>query len=138
MRGAVDVELGGSNKILKFDFNALCEMEEHFGVPAQVLFNKDRVGLRTLRDSLYIGLRRFHEGVTVEEVGDWLEEAAGQGRFQTVAEKLSEALQFALNGLEGPEGNGPAPETTGASETARPKRKDSTTRNSSSKRPASG
>ena len=122
MQGAVDVDLGGKNRILKFDFNAICEAEAHFGVPAHEILNQEKMGLKTIRDLLYIGLQEFNgkEAVDAQTVGIWLETSARAGQFQYVVEKMSAALQYAIQGLEGPEGNATAPEAEGAETTDEP------------------
>ncbi len=100
IRGSVDVQLGGANRILKFDFNAICQLEKHFDKPAEKIFDEERgIGLLEIRDTLYVGLLRYQTKITPEIVGDWLQEASEAGEFQHVSEKLGEALNQALGSL---------------------------------------
>lgn len=133
IKGSVDVRLGGANRILKFDFNAICELEAHFDKPAERIFDQERgVGLKEIRDTIYIGLLRFQPQVTPEMVGDWLETSAEAGEFQHVSEKLGEALNNALGGMRAEETDlGNVEPSKGG------KKKGSTTKRSSSKQAAS-
>lgn len=131
IRGSVDVMLGGTNLILKFDFNAICQLEKHFGRPAEKIFDEERgIGLLEIRDTLYVGLLRFQSGVTPEIVGDWLEESD----FRHVSEKLGEALNQALGSLKPEEVEG---EDSKNSEAPKGGKKGSTSRRSSRKPAAS-
>lgn len=42
---------------LRYDINAVCELEDRFDVPAQELFQPSNIGLGLIRSLLYIGLK---------------------------------------------------------------------------------
>lgn len=130
VRGSVEIELGGVKRTVKFDLNALCELETHFDKPSHLIFDTERgIGLREIRDTLWIGLQRFHKGVELDHVGNWLQAAAEEGRIEEVSTQLGKAMSFALNGLGGeeePSGNPEPPQTGAATE-------DSTSQDSSNK-----
>ncbi len=133
MKGVVEVELGDANRMLKFDLNAICEMEAYFKKPASKIFDKERgVALREIRGAMWIGLQSFHEGVKINEVGDWLQDAWDEGRFEEVSGLLGEAFALALAGpeTEGEPIKNSVPPKKGA-------KKGSTSRSSSSKPDAS-
>jgi hypothetical protein len=45
----VEVELDGKMKLVKFDFNAVSEVEEYFGKGIMAIFKEDQVGFNTIR-----------------------------------------------------------------------------------------
>lgn len=135
MKGVVDVELGDANRQIKFDFNAICALEEYFGKSAAEIFNTEdgTIEMRTIRGAMWVGLQRHHPGVEIEDVGQWLGEAIEENRFEDVSNKLGEALSQALGGKASKEapGKNPEPPTKGAT------KKGSTSKNSSGKPGAS-
>lgn len=134
MKGVVEILLDGAKRMVKFDFNAICELEDYFGKPAQNIFDVERgIALREIRGTLWIGLQRFHEGIKLNTTGDWIQGAMEEGRFEEVSGQLGEALQLALGALNGPDkkagpGKNPEPPKTGAK-----KSKASTSQSSSNK-----
>lgn len=132
MKGVVEIYLGGSKKMVKFDFNAICDLEEYFDRPAMKIFDlKKGVAFREIRGTLWVGLKRHHEDVDIEDVGDWIQDAAQEGRLEQVSEQLGEALSIGLAGLAGPVKN-PKPPKAGAKKSSA-----STSRPSSSKQEGS-
>lgn len=101
-KGEIEIFLGDANRIIKFDYNAICDLEDFFKRPAHKIFDsKDgTVGMSTIRGSLYVGLQKYHKGVTVEEVGDWLQEVIVEGRYTEVATAVGQAFALALTGPE--------------------------------------
>lgn len=130
MKGVVEVELGGANRFIKFDFNSICELEAYFDKPATKIFDTKRgIAMREIRGTMWIGLQRFHNGAEIDEVGDWLQEALEEGRFEDVSSRLGEALGLALRGPDEEDpGKNPEPSKEGAKQ-----KKGSTSRNSSNK-----
>ena len=131
-KGIVDIELGGTNYRLQFDFNAICELEDYFDRPAQQVFDESKgIGMREIRGTLWVGLQRHHKGVTVDEVGEWLGDAVNNGQFEQLANTLGSAIAYALHGgkpeeLEEAAGKNEEPPKKGA-------KKGSTSRRSSNK-----
>ena len=72
-RGEVAVEIGGESRILRLDFNALCLLEEISGKPATEVFSEKNVGLKTIRDALYVGFVSRDRKLTREAVGRWVQ-----------------------------------------------------------------
>ena len=133
MKGIVEIFLGDKNRMVKFDYNAICELENFFKKPAQEIFD-GQVGMGTIRGSLYIGLQKYHKGVTVEQVGDWLQEVMDEGRYTEVATSVGEAFALALTGPEFQQDDpkNPEPSIPGAKK-GKKARKRSTSRPSSNK-----
>ena len=91
--------------------------------------------MNVIRGSLFIGLKRYHSGVSVEDVGKWLGAAIKDGTFGAVGEKLGEAVGYALAGpgdTEDDDSGNAEPPKAGAK-----KKKGSTTQPSLDKRDAS-
>lgn len=68
-----EVLLGGKPKRLRYDFNALADLEDRAGVGIGVLLSEQRVGLNTLRLLLWAGLKHEDRSLTPEKVGDTLQ-----------------------------------------------------------------
>ena len=137
MKCVVEVELGDANRLIKFDLNAICDLEDFFKKPVSKIFDEERgIALTEVRGTMWVGLRRFHDGgeLLLTKVGDWLQEAFEEGRFEEVSGQLGEALSLALVGPEpetkGESGKNSKPPKTGA-------KKGSTSRSSSNKPDAS-
>lgn len=68
-RGQVTVRLGDVSWVLRFDMNSIAELEENLGVGFAGIFDKDRIGIRVIRECLYCGVKAQHKKVTREAVG---------------------------------------------------------------------
>ena len=112
---SVDLEVGGETKRLRFDFNALADIEEKAGVGAAVLFSEQRMGFNAIRLLVWGGLRHQDPGLTTQRAGmivkDYIEEG---GTFEGLVVKIMEAIN--LSGLlpkETKEENPTEPEKSG-------------------------
>lgn len=123
-RGEVIVEIGGDSRVLVYDYNAICELEElcggksiayifGFGDEEQL---KERVGFSVIRKAVFVGLKRKNKGLTIEKVGAWL--ADEQHRIGEVVTAVSRAILLASNGSDAQpkpvEGDGEAVDPTSA------------------------
>ena len=79
-RAFVEVELGGKTRLMKYDFNAICDIEEKFGKGVAAIFTDQQVGFNTIRLFLWAGLKWKLPGLQPQQVGQWLQEEAEQGR----------------------------------------------------------
>jgi len=79
-RSFVEVELGGKTRLLKYDFNAICEIEERTGKGVAAIFSEQSVGFNTIRLFLWAGLKWKIPGLQPQQVGQWLQQEAEQGR----------------------------------------------------------
>ena len=107
-RGEVSVEIGGESRMLVYDYNAICELEElcggksiayifGFGDEEQL---RERVGFSVIRKAVFIGLKRKNKSVTLDKVGAWL--ADEQHRIGEIVASVSKAIIVASNGGEAP------------------------------------
>lgn len=78
--GGITLEVGGQSFRLVLDINALCELEELLStteraVTFQEVLAKAATGsLRHTRALLWAALLRHHPGMTLTEVGGWIED----------------------------------------------------------------
>lgn len=79
-RSFVEVELGGKTRLLKYDFNAICEIEERTGKGVAAIFSEQNVGFNTIRLFLWAGLKWKIPGLQPQQVGEWLQKEAENGR----------------------------------------------------------
>ena len=73
LRGKVEIDIGGSTRLLRYDMNALAELEQSLGKPVGKIFEEDNIGIHVLRETLYIGLKAFNKKITPSKVGMWME-----------------------------------------------------------------
>lgn len=82
---------------LKYDFNAICDIEEMGKKPIQSLFSEDSMGLSTIRLLIWGGLKHNDQGLTIQRAGfiirDYLEEG---GTLDELATNASKCLVYAL------------------------------------------
>lgn len=84
---AVPLDLDGA-KYLVYDFNALCALREE-GVDAFTLQDGDLTDPRVIRKLIWAGLLHGCPGVTLTQVGSWLD----LSNLTAVAEAFTQAFQ---------------------------------------------
>ena len=68
------VTVGGEELILSLNFNIMCDIEEHFGKSLYAIFaHKETVGLKVIRDLIYLTAKKLHKDMTPEKIGDLME-----------------------------------------------------------------
>lgn len=108
-RGYVEVTLDKKRR-LKFDLNALSELEDALGKPVTQL-NDGTVGMRELRAMVWAGLLHEDPDLTLRDTGELID----LERIEEITEKVTEALTAAFpqgggkNGKGGPTGTGRKP-----------------------------
>ena len=82
------IELGGKTRNIRYNFNALCDIEEATGKPITEIS-----GLSSIRVLLWAGLRWEDRGLTAQRVGTWIEEyLSGGGDMQDLVDAATNAL----------------------------------------------
>jgi hypothetical protein len=66
------VEFNGEEKLLRFDFNAMADLEDHFDKGIASILDKNRMGFSTIRGLYWAGLKWKMPGLTMEKVGTML------------------------------------------------------------------
>jgi hypothetical protein len=98
----VEVELNGKTRLLKYDFNAVADIEEYFGRGIGAIFSETQVGLNTIRVFYWGGLKWKEKGVTPQVVGNWLGAKLQEGEnMETLMRPIFKALK--LSGIMGSE-----------------------------------
>lgn len=95
----VVISLGEEHyRTIKFDMNAVCRLEKELGHSiAQIDWN--HVGFSTLRTLLWACLRHSVRNLTLEQAGDFIDQAPGETlpkRMKYVIEKVGEAFGLAF------------------------------------------
>lgn len=71
-RGEVDLEIGGMQRTLRFDMNSMAELESNLGKPIGEIFKEGQVGIKEIREALYVGLKWRYRKIQRHEVGSWM------------------------------------------------------------------
>ncbi len=95
-RGEIEINIGGEDRVLRLDFNAICSIETALGKPIGQIFNETGgVSMTALRQALFEALRSSDRRLNVESVGRWIDESPE--RLSEWAGALANALAAALN-----------------------------------------
>lgn len=96
----IDVEFNGQNKPLRFDINAIADIEEYFGKGISKIFSEDQVGFSTVRAFYWAGLKWKDRGLTIERAGTLVQTKIKDGEtIETLMVPVLKAMQ--LSGLLG-------------------------------------
>lgn len=68
----VEIELAGKTRLLRMDYNSVCDIEENFGKGIHQVISTEHIGLRTLRVLYWAGLKWKNPGLTIASVGQLL------------------------------------------------------------------
>jgi hypothetical protein len=71
-QGFAKVTFDGEEKLLRFDFNAMADLEDHFDKGIAAIMDKNRIGFSTIRGLYWAGLKWKMPGLTLEKVGNML------------------------------------------------------------------
>jgi hypothetical protein len=71
-QGYVKVTFNGEEKLLRFDFNAMADLEDHFDKGISTIFDSNRIGFSTIRALYWAGLKWKISGLTIEKAGAML------------------------------------------------------------------
>ncbi|AHJ88610.1 tail protein [Geobacillus phage GBK2] len=66
------VELDGKEYLLKYDYNAACDLEEIFGKGIAGILREEQIGFKLVRAFYWAGLKWKFPGLTIERVGNLL------------------------------------------------------------------
>ena len=111
MSRAIDIEIGGKAHKVRFDFNAIADIEQRTGMGIGKLMSEDNAGFHSIRVLLWGGMKFARPRLTFEDAGNLLQQYLdGGGTFEAISQRLVLAMQIA--GLipkdevtEEPEGN---------------------------------
>lgn len=84
------IMVGGEEFILSLDMNILCDIEEHFGRSVESVFtDKERLGIKVVRDLIYLTARRLHRDITPEHIGSLMETNEMPDYFDTLSDLIT-------------------------------------------------
>lgn len=112
MRGEASIDFGGKTRLLRFDNNAICELEEILDCPFHKAHEK---GMRFLRAALYVGLAWQDRKLTLPRIGMLIDSEKVEYYMERIGEALNGAFgkkEDAQEG-EGEAGKDPLPESIG-------------------------
>jgi hypothetical protein len=101
------INLNNQDMQLKYDLNAVCELEAKANKGLFALLAEDNFGFNLLRLLTWSGLRHKNRGLTLDIVGIWLGAELVKGAtFDLIFEKIMQALrESGLLGKEDEEQN---------------------------------
>lgn len=90
----VEIELGGKSRKLRYDFNAVADVEQKAGLGIGAMFDENRTGFHSIRLLIWGGLKWQDRGLTLERAGklvnDYLQNG---GTFEGLMDKVTQALE---------------------------------------------
>jgi hypothetical protein len=96
-QGYAEVEFDGETKLLRFNFNAMADVEEYFGIGIGVIMSEERIGFSTIRALYWAGLKWKMKGLTIERVGDMLTDKMDNENisFMELMDPITKAIKAA-------------------------------------------
>lgn len=104
---------GGKVRRLRYDFNAISELEERLNVTiGQLMAPGHQSGFREIRGFLWAGLKWENRALTPEKIGELIQQHINAGgELSLLMDKATQALQASgLFGVPKEEGAGPTKE----------------------------
>jgi hypothetical protein len=65
----VEVNIGGKERLLKYDVNSACDLEDYFGKGVPAILHEEQIGFRLVRGFYWAGLKWKEPGLTIQRVG---------------------------------------------------------------------
>ena len=78
VRGQTTITIGGQDRVLRFKTNEIAQLEDLSGKGIMTLMSSDVVGIKVLRDALFVGLLHDNKKLTPNKVGNWLDSYEGE------------------------------------------------------------
>ena len=100
-RGEVEIKIGNKSRLVRFRTNQIAQLEDLSGQGIMKLMSEDSLGIRLLRDAIFVGLLHENKKLTPNKVGNWLDDYDGDladlitSVFQALAESIP-GMQDAL------------------------------------------
>mgnify|MGYP003135669766 FL=1 len=77
-RGEAEVYIGNKTRLVRFRTNQIAQLEELTGKGIMKLMDEETVGIRLLRDALFVGLLHENKKLTPNKIGTWLDDYEGE------------------------------------------------------------
>ena len=113
-----EFEVGGKLRRLKYDFNAIADVEEVSGMGLMKIFSEEMIGFNTIRLLMWAGLKHEDRGITTQRAGMIIKDMIGEGHdFDSIMNLIISALNksglFPVDIGEEKEENPTLPEKSG-------------------------
>lgn len=96
MATSIQLTFRGDDKVrrIRYDFNAISELEENLDAPIGMLLSEKEAGFRVLRGLLWVGLKWEHRSLTPQAVGDLIQQHLEEGgEIADLMKAATDALQ---------------------------------------------
>jgi hypothetical protein len=97
------IKLNGEDHVLKFDFNAISELEEYYDKGIHAIVSEETAGFNTIRNIFWAGmlwknpnLKTYHVGRMIEEEIEQNDEFDFDKSMETAIEALFSSKAFKL------------------------------------------
>ena len=97
-RGEALINIGGAERTVRFRTNQIAQLEEMSGVGIIKLLSQESIGIKTLRDAIFVGLVYSDKKLTPNKVGRWLDDF--EGDFADLMSTIFEALAKSIPGVD--------------------------------------
>lgn len=99
VRAVHTFEVKGKSHTLRFDFNAICDIEEKANMGIAEMTSEKRIGFNTIRLMVWGGLKWKNPGLTIQQAGfivrDYMDEDGDiEALFNTIVELVSKSVRF--------------------------------------------
>lgn len=104
MAKSIELKFNGDEKLrrLRYDFNAISELEEKMDAPIGTLLSENRMGFRAIRGLLWAGMKWENRSLTPQAVGELIQKHLDAGGdLPGLTDKATQALR--LSGIFGKE-----------------------------------
>jgi hypothetical protein len=91
------ITLNGELHILKFDFNAIAELEEYYGKGIHAVIGEEQMGFNTVRNILWAGMLWKSPNLKPSHVGQWLNEELEGNEDLSMEELFKISLEALFN-----------------------------------------
>lgn len=95
MTEPVFINIGGKNRVLRYDINAAVDIEKLLGESLLgVIGNPEKIGFHVILVLLWGGLKHAEKGLTEQRVGLWMQEYLEAGsNLEDLVVAIGEAMQ---------------------------------------------
>ena len=96
MSKSVPIEIDNKTRNLRYDMNAISDLEDRIKTSIFSLLGSERIGFGSTRQLLWAGLRHEDKGLTLEKAGDILQRYIEAGnRLADISSLIVRALELA-------------------------------------------
>ena len=87
-----EVTLNGEVVLLKFDFNAVCDLEDYFNKGIVAILNEEQIGFKLIRALYWAGLKWKNKTLTIEVMGRMIQKHLNDNPDADVMQLMKPAM----------------------------------------------